>query len=475
MRRTVWMLIVAALVTAGCSSPEESRERTELVLKRQPIVVIDGQPVAVDLDGDGRETVTLDASGSTDVDGAVVNYRWSMGLEDLGRQPTYTGEFEVGEQVITITITDDDDLKDVQTVVVRVLEPYTSTETSPVIDLWSGFSMHTGDGVGERWFNIAGNVADPDGISMLTWSFNGVFVDSLNLGPDNRRLVRAGDFLIDIPRDWLEVGTNTVEVVATDNRAEITTALISITGEDDSPPAFPVTIDWNTQPVDGLVEVVDGGWFVDGGELVLAEEYQGYDRLLAIGDVGWTEFDVRTWVVLDAIADSVGPFSNTPGLGLLLRWNGHNDSVAPGSQPEAGFRPDGGLTPTPYGAFPFYTFDPIDNSGLFEMQNHRSTVISSDDSLQIRRGVKYELRADAQVVVGGTVYRAKLWQSGLPEPDEWAVAYVAGTGDFEARSGSVVLVAHEVAARFGPVTISSMADADRLTVTEVNALRATLG
>ncbi|MEM9519805.1 MAG: hypothetical protein AAGA37_10840 [Actinomycetota bacterium] len=473
-KRLLALLVTFAVAAAACSdadvaiSPNLSPDPVEL--ERGPLVVVAPQVVAIDIDGDGVEFVELDGSESSDPDGNVVEYQWSNGFDVLARSSGFGQSFEVGEHVVTLTVIDDDGLADVQSTVVRVLEPYSATEDSPVIDLWVDADLDLGGSVAQRWVDLPGSVSDPDGLASLSYSLNGEPFRRLELGPDGRRLVRPGDFVVDILRSRLRTGVNTVEIRAVDNLGEMTTALVRLISQpDDDVVELPLVVDWSTQPLSGVVEIIDGRWRTGNGEAVLDDASDGYDRLLGIGDVAWEDYEVRTTVVVDSINLDRSSVSNTPGFGFLVRWNGHNDSVAPGSQPQAGFRPDGGLTPTPIGAFPFYTFDGDD--GILEMQNHAGEVIDLDTEVQVREGVTYHLAAEVQSYSGGAVYRAKIWQEGLPEPSEWSVAYVAGRGQFEPQAGSVVLVSHEVATRWGTVEVRPVLSSARLSEVEVVRIR----
>ncbi|MDW3219318.1 MAG: PKD domain-containing protein [Acidimicrobiales bacterium] len=466
--------VALALVASACGDDGEVPvELTDVVVNREPVILIPPQAVAIDIDGDGTEQVSLDASRSTDLDGEVVDYRWSRGLDDLAFTPTHTADFSVGEHVVTLTVTDDDGLSDIQTMVVRVLEPYQGTAGSPLVDLWLGAELNAGDGVAQRWLDIPGNVSDPDGIASVIYSLNGEASEGLSLGPNDRRLVRDGDFVIDILRERLVEGTNTVEIRAADNLGEVTTALVQIINEPLEDVPLPGEIDWTQQGLDGLVEVIDGHWKIDGTDLVIDADSLGYDRLLGIGDVGWTDFDVEFTITIESISEDFNAStSTTPGFGMLLRWNGHNESFTPGSQPQQGFRPDGGNTDTPYGAFPFYAIE-LEGDDVLEMQDPNGVVRTRDFSQQVTVGRTYHFRAQAQSIVGsgGSVFLAKIWPAGLEEPAEWTVSYVAGTGPEEANAGSFVIVAHEVAARYSSVRISEVTDEDRLDDAAIQALR----
>ncbi|MEQ8841225.1 MAG: PKD domain-containing protein [Acidimicrobiales bacterium] len=475
IRRVAPALVVLAVVAAACGSEAPPRPALAdgIVVNNEPIIVIPNQSVAIDLDGDGVETVTLSAADSFDPDpgGEIVEYHWTRGLDELAVTPELTEQFDVGEHIVTVSVLDDGGLTDIRSTVVRVLEPYTGTPESPDIDLWQGSEIGTGEAVAQRWFDVLGNVSDPDGIDSLVYSLNGAVPESLSFGPNSRRLVREGDFVIDILRSDLLEGVNTVEIRAVDKLGEATIALVQIDNVTPENPAardLPLTVDWSEQELQGLVEIVDGNWRIEGEEVVIDDSAAGYDRLLAIGDTSMADFDVTTTVTPVALLENVGPFSNTPGFGYLLRWTGHSNSTTPNSQPLQGFRPDDTGNVAPIGGFSFYTFDGAD--GRLEMQDQAGEVKTFDESVQVRVGSSYRFRAQVQSYPGGAVYRAKLWSVGAGEPG-WQVSSVAGQGTTEPPSGSLVLVAHEMTVRFGAVEISPIAAADRLTIDEVNSLR----
>ncbi len=448
------MLVAVTVVASACGTGSGGPlPAGDIALHSEPSIVLPAEMIVVDADADGREEVVVDASATRDVDGSIVSYRWTTGLETIGDTPVLDASLPVGDHVLTLTVTDDTGLSDVASVVVRVVPALDREPGGPDIELWAGFEMDAGVGRAQRWFDIPGRVEDPDGIASLTVSVNGRSVRDLAVGPNGRRLVAPGDFNADIARDRLNEGDNVVSIRALDLTGAATTASIRVHVSDTPAPDPPLTVDWRRQPLDGLVEIVDGRWTVDGDRVVIDRDALGYDRLLAVGDRSWTDYEITTDVVLDEIATRIGPFSNQPGFGLLLRWNGHNDSLAPGMQPKAGFRPDEGLTPTPLGAFLFYQFLP-DGTGVLQLQNHRTVEVSRDDSVQVEPGRRYRLRARVVTTSAGAEYRARIWPADEDEPTEWMVSYDAGTADFEPSSGSVVLLAHETALGYGTVRIT---------------------
>jgi len=312
--------------------------------------------------------------------------------------------------------------------------------------------MHIDSGAAQRWFDVPGNVSDQDGIISISASVNGGRSRELSIGPDGRRLAGVGDFNVDILREQLQLGENVVRIQATDVKGARTVASMSLVNDSLPPPELPLTVDWRSQALDGLVEVVDGDWRIDGARVAIDPDAMGYDRLLAIGERSWADYGVSFDFVVDEISPEIGPFSNSPTIGMFLRWNGHNDSLTAGAQPRSGLRPETGLTPTPLGAVLGYVFLP-DGSGVLQLLNHRSVVVSQDDSVQVVLGVPYRLRARVETTAAGSTYRARLWQIGETEPAGWPLIYNAGSADLQPQSGSVGLLAHELSANFGAVSI----------------------
>jgi hypothetical protein len=79
----------------------------------------------IDSDNSGAEIVNLDASGSTDADGTIANYRWQEGATLLaeGTSPLASVSLPVGLHAITLTVTDNDGATATDSVNVTVSTP----------------------------------------------------------------------------------------------------------------------------------------------------------------------------------------------------------------------------------------------------------------------------------------------------------------------------------------------------------------
>jgi len=87
----------------------------------QPPVANAGPDQTVtDSDSNGTETVTLDGSGSYDVDGTIAAYEWKEGTTVLGTTVTINPSLSVGTHTVTLTVTDNQGAQGTDTVVVTV-------------------------------------------------------------------------------------------------------------------------------------------------------------------------------------------------------------------------------------------------------------------------------------------------------------------------------------------------------------------
>ena len=332
---------------------------------------------------------------------------------------------------------------------------FTGIDGDGTIEVWHGTQGAFGElGRAQPQFNIIGSAADPDGVSEVRYTPPGAAEPIVaGLGPNGRRLVSARSFVLEVPAS--SVGSAaTIPVTVVDDAGGLTTIQIPISDSDANAAELPVVVDWRPEEgsgdtVDDFADVVDGRWRLSNGEVVTDEV--GYDRLVAIGDTSWTDYEVLVPIIVDDVADILGPNSNSPGVGVIMRWNGHNQLSGDGPQPLQGFRAFEGQT-TPFGAIAWFRFGGV--GGRFQLVDHQNTVRAADPG-QFPDGVQQWLRA--QVVTeddGRSVYRAKLWQAGEREPDDWVLEFTTVNDGLEPERGSLLLVAHEVDARFGRVTVT---------------------
>lgn len=87
-----------------------------------PVAKAGDDQSVTDIDDNGFETVTLDGSGSFDLDGTITAYEWKEGSTILGITPKITKDFPLGTHSITLTVTDNDNASSSDTVNVNVVQ-----------------------------------------------------------------------------------------------------------------------------------------------------------------------------------------------------------------------------------------------------------------------------------------------------------------------------------------------------------------
>ena len=296
----------------------------------------------------------------------------------------------------------------------------------------------------QRWANILGNVSDPDGIATLTYELNGGPTEPLSIGSDLRRIWYDGDFNVELDFDDLVPGTNQVVIRAVDNQGDVTARVVNFDYIDGGIWPLPYTIDWSTvADLHDVSQPVDGDWELDPVNDGVRSVTPAYDRLLAIGDLAWENYEVTAPITVHSLdlANGLQPPSNILGCGFLLRWTGHTPD---NHQPYRDYLPFGAITWYQWGAStnklrimlpPGFTGDQIANPTL-------------------QLGTRYIFKAQVtNVTVGPDVlprYRMKYWIDGEAEP-AWMLEAFGAASDLS--GGSLLLIAHHADATFGDVTI----------------------
>lgn len=347
----------------------------------------------------------------------------------------------------------------------EVVSEFSATTSSAgsgatTFDVWYGDSQSFGlMGNPQRWINIVGNVSDSQGIDKLEYKIGeGPYTD-LSIGPDDRRLPGTGDFNIDILGPDLEAGFYTVTLRATDGQTNMTEYDVQVQWGDTAVWEMPYAIDWSglTAPTDGA-QIVDGNWVLEGDTLTLGNLDVGYDRLAVLGDVTWESYEALVPFTVNGIhEDADDPASFGPGIGVMMHWNGHNDTKDASAQPLIGFVQNGDADPTPLGSILWWR-DPKSGGGRLQITDHYGAEAEKDESFTLVDNTEYMLRTRAIVGASGVTYSMKMWKSSDEEPADWSLVYVAGTDDFEPQSGALILVSHEVDASYGNVIVTPAGD-----------------
>ena len=171
---------------------------------------------------------------------------------------------------------------------------------------------------------------------------------------------------------------------------------------------------------------------------------------MVIGDRTWTDYEVEVSIRIGAPSpDADAAPSNGPGVGLALRWTGHNDSLWPGYQPSSGFVAQG--SDSVFGALLFWR-DQRTRTPAFELYDEHGAVVESAAPFSMSPGVDYVFKAQVEGSQP-TTYRWKVWRQDQAEPQEWMIEHQTVGWASDAGAGSVALIAHEIDASFGTVYV----------------------
>jgi uncharacterized repeat protein (TIGR02543 family) len=329
----------------------------------------------------------------------------------------------------------------------RVAAPLTGTRfqdapAAPVITVWYGAAQTFGlNGDPQKWVNILGNVSSAAPLASLTYSLNGGPAQPLTVGANGSRLAQAGDFNIELDYTDLLAGNNTVVITATDQSAGVSNANVTVSyqGGGLTWPAGTYVTNWSTATkVNDVAQVVDGQWVIDAGKA--RPTVFDFDRLVAIGDISWRDYTVTVPITVHSINTN-----KSPGIGLLVRWQGHYDAEN-GVRPYVGWRR--------LGAMAWYRYEKgtPPTEGL-QLLGHRGLELGTKP-FTLTPGTTYMYKVNITSSPNPSkpaTYRFKVWDATQSEPAAWDIEKEGIAG--EPRNGSIVLVAHYADASFGNVTV----------------------
>jgi len=314
------------------------------------------------------------------------------------------------------------------------------------IDFWYGQNQHFGAiGQPQRQVNLLGNVHSIHGVQTLQYELNGAPPLPLSIGPDTRRLYHPGDFNVELFYAELPEGPNQCLVRAIDNQGNVVTRTLNFLVSHAPVWPLPYAIDWSTAAdIQSVAQVVDGYWeIVPGGVRIMQ---QGYDRLVALGDITWTNYEITCPITIHAV-DPNGylPPSFTPGIGLILRWEGHTDFLEPGSQPMTGYWPLGCAAEFVYH---------VDQCGARLQLYGNPFVLQDQDPTcsPVPFDETFMWKVRVETLGNGThFYQFKVWPQGDPEPPGWTLDMIEPAN--HPTRGCLMLFSHHVDATFGNVQV----------------------
>ena len=325
------------------------------------------------------------------------------------------------------------------TVLAVILPHETMAKDHPVVDIWYGSQQVYGHlGIPQRWVNILGNVSDLDGMASLTYSLNDGPALPLSIGPTGSRLASVGDFNVEVDYKNLLDGQNQVVLTATDNLGNTTMETVTVEFVSGKVWPDPYSIDWaSATNIHDVAQIVDGKW--TWGVNGVRPEIPGYDRLIAIGDLTWKDYEITVPITIHGFGFGVGGSI----VGIVTRWDGHDDWG--GDQPVAGWYPMGAI-------MAYEPHEANNSNGNLRIIGDQSIDLARNPSRRLELEVRYIFKARVETTPGqGGLYKFKVWQDGQPEPADWELSAQEGASDLP--NGSLLLVAHNTDASFGNVTV----------------------
>ncbi len=315
----------------------------------------------------------------------------------------------------------------------------------PAIDVWYGDTQNFGqNGRPQEWVNVLGEVADPDGLSSLTYTLNGGPQQVLSMGEDSTRLVAPGDFNVELPYVGLNAGPNSVEIRAVDKTGAVATRAVTVNNVTGVVPPTNRSIDWsNVSQISDVAQISDGQWRLEPDGTVRTSE-TGYDRLIEVGDMSWTNYEVSAEVTVWDMP------CGGAAVGLVAGWNGHTAEqygVTRPNQPRIGH---------PFPVFGEYLLSPHQaprlSLGANTARFQEAELIGDFSGRQLTLGVPYVFKLRTELnQTGGSHFSFKAWPAGAAEPAGWDLEF-----DGDRSQGSVVLASHGADASFGNVTVTGL-------------------
>ncbi len=315
----------------------------------------------------------------------------------------------------------------------------------PSIDVWYGARQRFGQlGAPQPWVNVLGSASPAGSIAHIEYSLNGSDFRPLSKGPDLHRLASPGDFNVEIDRADLKEGDNSVRIRATngDGTAAETDVIVDYAAENRWP--LPYTVDWaNVDNIQHVAQIVDGRWRLEEGGVRTVEPY--YDRILAFGDMNWTNYAATVEVVFHSFPGKQrgGPHFGVNHAGITLRFRGH---VEDGKQPRVQWYPLGA-------AIEFTLEKDLAECRWRILPGPPRRAVWAEEPYPIEFGRPYLLKGEVKTMPDGrNRYRNKIWSPDRNELDFWAVeSFEEPAEDF--GSGSLLLVAHNADVTFGKLTV----------------------
>jgi hypothetical protein len=140
---------------------QSATDELTVIVNQLPAANVGVDLVIEDIDSNGSEQVVLDASNSSDPDGTLVSYLWSVADTDIGSGETLNKTFDVGAHKVVLTVTDNfgSTAADSLTVFVARLD-----NAEPIADAGEDIESYANEGLDRLTVQLDGSASsDSDG------------------------------------------------------------------------------------------------------------------------------------------------------------------------------------------------------------------------------------------------------------------------------------------------------------------------
>lgn len=305
----------------------------------------------------------------------------------------------------------------------------------------------------QNFYNVLGFVSED--VKELAFSLNGGWPMELALGPacTNKemvepgfsRLAYPGEFNVDIPVDQLKQGENQFRFTAKDEGGQEFERKAALIFDPGKAWPLPDTVRWNQGTVHDNALVVDGQWKLEEGRLRTAAT--GYDRLVAVGDRNWTDYEAEAAVTIhdwERLGRGLGSH-----VALVTHFPGHADDGKESPdcrRPYHGWRTQGVMTS-------FYT----DDGKGFRLRLWNGLELSEvTEPVFFILEQPHVIKTRAWVEGETGFYCSKAWPLGETEPEGWQLEGTSGPPG--SLRGGLLLLAHYADASFGGVRLRPLAE-----------------
>ncbi len=333
----------------------------------------------------------------------------------------------------------------------------------PWFEVWYGDNQQFGQkGNPQQWLNILGRVTDSHLPYTVTYALNERAATTISVGPKAvsgkalgyHRLIAQGDFNIELDKDLMNSGANTVRITATNSVGGTAVKVVNVNYTKDVVWPLSYNIDWSAATsINDVAQIVDGKWLLDKTNSAICTAEPGYDRLVALGDMtSWKNYEVLVPV-------TIRPFPVTTqfiGIGIVARWQGHYMDGSNEINPRMGWNQIGG-----YG---FWEKNGATGTAyklriLGYAEEKVAPAVDDPTTLNLTPGKRYwiKFRVETTTTYQKGYYYLKIWKDGDAEPAAWQREGKAGTTATSYKSsGSVVLVAHYADVCYGNVRVTKI-------------------